>query len=421
MNLSSRSFVITCVFCIYLFGALGQGINSFKINGVHPKNGVSVYLIYYEFDDGNKIIDSTIITNNKFTFSGTIEGPSYGGVLFGNSYDTASKNWRSSSNIWFNIFKGNNNLNFEGETPKNLGGNIGFESDKSYKQILTEKRTVFKSESYKSEQAILLKKLEELNTLDPILHAAYLEHEKKQTGELFILSNSSATSTQKIKEIQHVYTNLIKKYGRLENLEYQAKNEYVSQHPNDEYSLYLVKEYINSTSDYSTSFKLYELLSEQQKSTTIGKKLAHKIGTFKLLPGAIAPMFIQQNTNGKDVELAMFKGKYVLSDFWASWCVPCRQENPYLVAVYEKYRNNNFEIIGISLDDKKLNWISAIQGDNLQWVHVSDLKGWKNNVAILYGVRAIPTNYLIDPTGKIVAKNLRGEQLEKVLSEILNN
>ncbi|MCA5006740.1 TlpA family protein disulfide reductase [Sphingobacterium sp. WQ 366] len=361
-----------------------------------------------------------MVSNNKFTFSGTTDGPSYGGVLFGESYDSANKNWKLDSNIWFNIFKGNNNLNFEGEIPENLGGSVGFESERSYRKQLSERRDLFKSDAFRSEQAILVEKLEELNTIDPKLHAAYLEHGKKQSGDLFIHSNASAASTQKLKVIQQLHTDLLKKYGRIENLQYRGKYDFVSHHPNDEYSLYLVKEYINSSSDYNSSISLYELLSAQLKSTTVGTKLAHAINTFKLQPGAIAPIFAQQDTSGKNVELAMFKGKYVLIDFWASWCVPCRKENPYLVTAYEKFRNKNFEILGISLDDKKSNWMIAIKQDNLQWYNVSDLKGWKNDVATLYGVKAVPTNYLIDPTGKIVAKNLRGEQLEKILSEILD-
>ncbi len=108
-------------------------------------------------------------------------------------------------------------------------------------------------------------------------------------------------------------------------------------------------------------------------------------------------------------------------DFWASWCAPCRQENPILVKAYKKFKSCNFEIVGVSLDDAdgKQKWIEAIKKDGLPWIHVSDLKGWENAAALSYDIRSIPQNLLIDPAGIIVAKNLRGEQVEKVLSGLL--
>ncbi|MCK7560067.1 AhpC/TSA family protein [Chitinophaga sedimenti] len=129
--------------------------------------------------------------------------------------------------------------------------------------------------------------------------------------------------------------------------------------------------------------------------------------------------FTQNDTKGKPVKLSSFRGKYVLVDFWASWCGPCRQENPNVVAAYNKYKDKNFTVLGVSLDEDRNDWLKAIAADKLQWTQVSDLRGWQNKVAQQYGVRSIPANFLVDPQGKIVARNLRGMDLDAKLDELL--
>lgn len=139
----------------------------------------------------------------------------------------------------------------------------------------------------------------------------------------------------------------------------------------------------------------------------------------KVQIGCPAPDFTLPDTAGVDVSLSAFKGKYVLLDFWASWCPPCRKENPNVVEAFRKFKDKNFTIVGISLDKSREAWLKAIAHDQLTWTHVSDLKYWDADIAALYGVRAIPSNVLINPEGIIVAKDLREEALHRKLEELL--
>ena len=135
--------------------------------------------------------------------------------------------------------------------------------------------------------------------------------------------------------------------------------------------------------------------------------------------GQVAPAFTANTADGKAVSLSNYKGKYVLVDFWASWCQPCRQENPNVVKMYNKYKNKNFDVLGISLDTDKAAWLGAVKADGLTWTHVSELKDFNGETVKKYQVQAIPTSYLIDPAGKIAAKNLRGDELDAFLAKTL--
>ena len=156
----------------------------------------------------------------------------------------------------------------------------------------------------------------------------------------------------------------------------------------------------------------YNQLMAQQS-----QQQAAKTGSAQI--GDIAPDITMDDVNGKPFSLNQLKGKYILVDFWASWCGPCRRENPNVVAAYNKYKDKNFTVLGVSLDDDKSAWLKAIKDDQLVWQQVSDLKGWQSTAVALYGFDGIPYNVLVDPQGKIIAASLREEALDEKLSEVL--
>jgi len=172
--------------------------------------------------------------------------------------------------------------------------------------------------------------------------------------------------------------------------------------------------------DAAVMERRYAALDKKVQSGFYGSLIRQQIEDGKTgAVGSQAIEFSQADTEGKQVALSSFRGKYVLVDFWASWCRPCRDENPNVVKAFNKFKDKNFTVLGISLDRDKDPWLKAIKADNLTWTQLSDLKFWSNEVAAKYKIQSIPQNLLIDPSGKIIAKNLRGSELHSALDKLL--
>jgi peroxiredoxin len=204
---------------------------------------------------------------------------------------------------------------------------------------------------------------------------------------------------------------------------------FVRAHPNSPISLYV----LNMLSKYPTHAALVRALLPTLAPAVRNLPLAAEIRTniwqgamglnaeTALQVGQLAPHFTQATPEGRPVALSDYRGKYVLIDFWASWCGPCRQENPNLTKAYKIFKDKNFDVLSVSLDDAKdrAKWVKAIQEDHLPWTQVAELKGWQSKAATAYFVKFIPQNFLVDPMGKIIATNLRGDALPEALARLL--
>jgi peroxiredoxin len=244
-----------------------------------------------------------------------------------------------------------------------------------------------------------------------------LENQLKLVNDLLWANNREAYYHRKNKDsVSILKQQELELYHKL----YQVNTDFVKAHPNSYVALDVAMSHHFVIEDPAAFETMLNYLSPELKNTDEGKKMAKSLELVKRFAiGQPIIQFTQNDVNGKPVSLASLKGKYVLIDFWASWCGPCRAEYPYLHKAYNQFKGKNFEIIGVSLDDKKALWVNSIKDNHFDWLEVCDLKGHQNEVVVAYGINAIPQSFLVDPNGIIIAKNLRGDDLIEKLKEVI--
>ncbi|WP_114941636.1 TlpA disulfide reductase family protein [Mucilaginibacter endophyticus] len=375
--------------------ALAQTNDTFIINGKlgNVSTPAKVYLSYQL--GANNVTDSTNVVNGAFSFTGTIINPvnatiavNYKGLPLEKFIDA---NYKYADN---------------GSLISKTADDLDFFLEKGTITIAS-KDSIDKAQITGSQLNIDNVKLQaQLKAIN-------------QKGEKLMAEAKAATPEQQ--KSAAFRSAMQARYKALQTEQKTTLKSFISANPNSYLSLLALTSVSGPAPDVSEVEPLYNSLSQNIRDTEAGKMMKAQLEALKVTAiGSEAPDFIQNDVNGNPVKLSSFRGKYVLLDFWASWCGPCRQENPNVARNYARFKNKNFTVVGVSLDrpDGKSAWLAAIKSDGLDWTQLSDLKFWNNQAAALYSVTSIPQNYLIDPQGKIIAKNLRGEDLDAKLEQL---
>ena len=368
---------ISCFLPLALCAQEGKFVLQGKVGELN--NPAKIFLMYGA--GGENVVDSAAVVKGVFEFTGTVDGPTRGTLILSHdgTYDLTSR------------VRPDDLLSLYLEPVK-----FSLSSTDSIKNASIQGSKVNDDN----------KKLE-----------TYLEPANAKMEVLMTEYRSASEEDQKSEAFQE---NINTRYGAIKQEIDNAYLLFIKENSNSFISLTALNAFAGSFPDVEKIEPILNSLSSEVKNTKEWKAFADRMNSLKKIAiGAIAPEFSQADPDGKEIKLSDFRGKYLLIDFWAAWCGPCRQENPNVVAAYNEYKDKNFEILGVSLDQTRDAWLAAIEKDGLTWPQVSDIKYWNNEVARLYAVRSIPQNFLLDPEGKIVAKNLRGKQLAEKLEELL--